>query len=145
MSNKRKLCFDIFRNSGHTTFKQIKLLFGRKPMNIKSVSLAYIFLGISIISLLISLYLKIIVIKTSPGRKDRNRIIGDIKDPITWREGYNTRSYIFIFWSTISLLIFIYLKFFDTEIIISTVYLFVYICILIISVLLSIIRVKATS
>ncbi|MBC8059285.1 MAG: hypothetical protein H7Y18_01315 [Clostridiaceae bacterium] len=114
-------------------------------MNVKSMFLAYIFLGISVISLLFSLYYKIIVIKTSPGRKDRNRLIENIKDPITWREGHTILSYIFIFWATISLFIFIYLKFFNNEIIISLLYLFVYIGIILTSVLLSIIKKKAVS
>jgi len=114
-------------------------------MNIKSMSLAYIFLVISIITLLISLYFKIIVIKTSPGKRDRNRIIGDMKDPITWRERNNIISYILIFWASVSLLIFIYLKFFNTEVMLSVLYLVAYIIIILVSVLLSILKKKAVS
>ena len=114
-------------------------------MNIKSMSLAYIFLIISIITLLISLYFKIIVIKTSPGKRDRNRIIGDMKDPITWRERNNIISYILIFWASVSLLIFIYLKFFNTEVMLSVLYLVAYIIIILVSVLLSILKKKAVS
>ena len=114
-------------------------------MNIKSISLSYVFLVICVISLLISLYFKIIVIKTSPGRRDRNRLIGDMKDPITWRERNNIISYLFVFWATVSLSIFIYLKFFNTEILISILYLFAYIVIILVSVVFSILKKKAVA
>lgn len=96
-------------------------------MNITTISLSYFFLAICIIALAFSLYFKTLVIKTEPNNKSRQKILGNMKDPVTWREKNNIMAYVSIFWSVISLVIFIYLKFFSKAGLISIVYVFIYV------------------
>lgn len=94
-------------------------------MYITSISLTYLFIITAIVLLLFSLYFKIIYVRTSPDNKSRDRIIGNIKDPITWRKKNNIMSYISLFWSFIYTLAFIYLKFFSRTKLISAIYIFI--------------------
>lgn len=103
-------------------------------MNITSMLLSYIFFGISIVALCFSLYFKLLVIKTSPDSRSRDKIIGDMKDPLTWREKNNNMAYICIFWALVSLAFFIYLKFFYTAGLISILYIFIYIAVIAVSI-----------
>ncbi|WP_234118630.1 hypothetical protein [Clostridium hydrogenum] len=112
-------------------------------MNVTSISLSYWFLGISLISLLFSLYFKNLVIKTSPGNKSRDKIIGTMKDPMAWREKNNILAYISIFWTVVSLLLFIYFKFLNASQLISIYYVFAYVAIIALSLIL--IKVKSKS
>lgn len=80
-------------------------------MYISSVSFSYFLLGISIISLAFSIYFKTLVMKTSPDNPARSKIIGDMKDPISWRKGNSIAGIIAIFWCLLSLFFFIYFKF----------------------------------
>lgn len=98
-------------------------------MNVTSISLAYFFLGFSLISLAFSLYFKVLVLRTNPGNKHRDKIIGAMKDPISWRTRNNKLSYISIFWSAASLAIFIYLKFFKSSGLVNIIFVFSYIAI----------------
>lgn len=95
-------------------------------MYITSISLTYLFIITAIVFLLFSLYFKIIYVKTSPDNKSRNKIIGSIKDPITWRKKNNIMSYISLFWSFIYTLAFIYFKFFSNAKLVSTIYMFIF-------------------
>ncbi|GAA0179216.1 hypothetical protein SH2C18_21240 [Clostridium sediminicola] len=104
-------------------------------MNVTSNSLAYFFLGFFLITLAFSLYFKVLFIRTNPGNKHRDNIIGNMKDPISWRSRNNRMSYISIFWSAISLAIFIYLKFFKTSGLINIIYVFSYMAIAAISII----------
>ncbi len=114
-------------------------------MFVTNIFLSRIFFIATIICLILSLYFKIIVIKTSPGNRDRNRIIGNMKDPMTWREKNTTLSYILIIWSIVSLCLFAYLKFFNAPKIISIVYLFIYLAAVTVSILYFVLRKKVVS
>ncbi len=104
-------------------------------MFVTSISISYLFLGVFIISLGFSLYFKILVINTKPGNLRREKIIGSMKDPITWRKKNNYMSYLSIFWSAISLGLFIYFKYFYKAGLVNLIYIFIYIGIVTISIL----------
>lgn len=103
-------------------------------MNITTISLSYFFLAIFILSAIFAIYFKLVVIKSTPGNKQRDKIIGEMKDPDTWRNKNNILAYISIFWSTVSLLIFAYLKFYYAAGLVSTIYLFLYLAAIVISI-----------
>ena len=105
-------------------------------MLITSISLSYFFLGVFIIAIGFSLYFKALVINTSPDSKKREKILGDMKDPISWRDRNNKMAYLAMFWSAISLILFIYLKFFYNANLISIIYLFVYLALIAVSTIL---------
>lgn len=105
-------------------------------MNITTISLSYFFFVIFIVSAIFAIYFKLIVIKSAPGNSQRDKIIGKMKDPDTWRYKNNTLAYISIFWSVVSLLIFAYLKFYYTAGLVSTIYLFLYLAVIAISIFL---------
>jgi len=112
-------------------------------MFITSISLSYMFLAIAFISIAFFLYFKTLIIKSSKNSNSRDRIIGNMKDPITWARRNNIMSYISLFWSIISLSIFIYLKFFYSAALVSIIYLFIYIALITASLIL--IKVKKTT
>ena len=103
-------------------------------LNITSISLAYIFFGISIISFVFFLYYKFLVINTGEKSKRRNKIIGSMKDPEHWRHRNNIMAFISLFWALISQSVFIFLKFFNKTGLISIIYVFVYIAVVVLSV-----------
>lgn len=96
-------------------------------MYITTMSLAYVCFGISIISLGFFLYFKLLVIKTGENKPNRKKIIGDMKNPVDWRIKNNRLSLISLFWSLLSVIAFIYLKFFYKAGLISIIYLMVFI------------------
>lgn len=98
------------------------------------MSSSYLFLGISIISLLFFLYYKFLVVNTGDTSKRRDKIIGSMKDPDNWRDRNNKMSYVSLFWAIISIAIFIYLKFFRTAGLISIIYVFIYSAVIVLSV-----------
>lgn len=98
------------------------------------MSASYLFLGISIITFLFFLYYKFLVVNTSENSKRRDGIIGSMKDPDHWRERNNKMSYVSLFWTIISISIFIYLKFFHTAGLISIVYVFIFSAVIVLSV-----------
>lgn len=102
-------------------------------MNISSISLAYIFFGISIIAFVFFLYYKFLVINTGAKSKRRNKIIGSMKDPDNWRRRNNIMAFISLFWAFVSQCAFIYLKFFNKSGLISIIYVFVYIAVIVLS------------
>lgn len=103
-------------------------------MNITSISLSYIFLAISIVSFIVFLYYKFLVINTGAKSKKRDKIIGSMKDPKHWRNRNNIIAFIFLIWAFISVIVFIYLKFFYDSGLTSIVYLFVYLALIVLSV-----------
>jgi len=103
-------------------------------MNITSISLAYIFFGISIIAFIFFLYYKFLVINTGDKSKRRDKIIGSMKDPENWRRRNNIMSFVSLFWAFISQSAFIYLKFFNKLGLISIIYVFVYLAVIVLSV-----------
>ncbi|OOO62684.1 hypothetical protein [Clostridium tepidum] len=100
-------------------------------MNVTSISLAYLFLGIGLISLSFFIYFKIL---TSNSSKKSEKIVGDMKDFKSWLNRNNKMAYVSLFWSIVSLCLFIYLKFFTMPTIISLLYVIGYIFLIVISV-----------
>jgi len=103
-------------------------------MNITSISLSYIFLAISIIEFITFLYYKFLVINTGSESKKRTKIIGSMKDPEHWRHRNNVIAFISLFWAFISIIAFVYLKFFYSSGLTSIIYLFIYIALIVLSV-----------
>lgn len=102
-------------------------------MFVTSISFSYFFLGIALISLVFCIYYKAIVVKTSPDNRSRDKIIGRMKDPISWRKKNNIMGNTYIFWCLASLALFIYFKFFFTAGLIPIYYVFIYIGVMAIS------------
>jgi len=105
-------------------------------MFITSLSISFAFLGVSIIAFIAFFYFKILIIKSSDSSKSRDKIIGNMKDPVSWRHKNNRMSYICLFWAIISLGVFIYFKFFTNAGLVPTIYLFVYIATVVLSTIL---------
>ena len=102
-------------------------------MNTTSVFLSYAFLCIAFITLICFLYFKLLLIKTSSDSDTKRNIIGNMKDPDSWRARNNKVSYLMLFWTILSAAIFIYLKYFIGSQVISSIYLYAYIGAIIIS------------
>lgn len=102
-------------------------------MQITSISMSYFFLIVGVLSLIFFIYFKFIVIKTSAHSDNRKKIIGNMKDPDSWRNSNNKMSYVSLFWAIISIGAFIYLKFFISATLISIFIPFVYLAAIIIS------------
>lgn len=102
-------------------------------MLVTSISLSYAFFGVGVIALICFVYFKLLVVKTSPEKTSRKSIIGEMKDPDTWRDRNNKMSYLSLFWALLSIGIFIYLKFFYPSGLISIVIPFVYLALIAVS------------
>lgn len=102
-------------------------------MNITSISLSYVFLVTLVINILYFLYFKFLFVSSSKENEKHDSIVGDMKNPDSWRKTNNRMSYTSLFWSLISLILFIYTKFFLTSGLISILIPFTYIFIIIIS------------
>lgn len=105
-------------------------------MFITSMSLSFVFLVVSLICFGAFLYFKILIIKTGENSQSREKIIGSMKDPASWRSRNNRLSYITLFWSILSLAVFIYLKFFTQAGLIPSYYLFIYVAVIVLSIIL---------
>jgi len=92
------------------------------------------FFAVSIIEFIFFLYYKFLVINTGTKSKRRENIIGTMKDPEHWRNRNNIIAFISLFWALISIIAFIYLKFFFTSRLLSIVYVFIYIAVIVLSV-----------
>ena len=103
-------------------------------MNITSISLSYVFFAISIIELIFFLYYKFLVINTGEKSKRRSKIIGSMKDPEDWRRRNNIMAFVSLFWAIISIIAFTYLKFFSKAGLVSIVYVFVFIALIVLSI-----------
>jgi hypothetical protein len=103
-------------------------------MFVTNISLAYVFLGLGVIAAFFFVYFKVIVARTEPGNSHRGAIVGEMKDPDNWRAKNNRMSYLSLFWSVLSVAIFIYIKYFNPIGVISIVYPFIYIGIIVVSV-----------
>lgn len=112
-------------------------------MYVTTISLSYWFLGIALIAILFSIYFKSLVTKTSPGNKSRDKILGTMKDPVSWRQKNNNLSYISIFWAVISLILFIYLKFLSIAGLLPVYYVFAYLVLIALSLIF--VKVKSKS
>ena len=114
-------------------------------LNITSFSLAYIFLGISIIAFVFFLYYKFLVINTGAKSKRRDKIIGSMKDPDNWRHRNNIMAFVSLFWAFISQFVFIFLKFFYSSGLVSIIYVFIYLAVVVLSISFFIKKNKVTS
>ena len=103
-------------------------------MNITTISSAYIFLAIFVVEFLSFLYYIFLVGNTGEKSKKRDKIIGTMKDPEHWRQRNNIMAYVCLFWSITSIIAFIYLKFFAKSPLISIIYVFVYLALIVVSV-----------
>jgi magnesium-transporting ATPase (P-type) len=79
-------------------------------------------------------YYKYLVVNTGDKSKRRDKIIGSMKDPEDWRGRNNKMAYVSLFWTIISIIVFIYLKFFYQSGLISIIYVFVYLVAVVLSV-----------
>jgi hypothetical protein len=102
-------------------------------MLVTSISLSYAFFGVGIMALISFVYFKLLVVKTSPNNASRNSIIGEMKDPDSWRDKNNKMSYLSLFWAILSIGIFIYLKYFYPSGLISIIIPFVYVALIAVS------------
>ena len=102
-------------------------------MYITSISLSYALLITTIISCCFFVYFKTLVIKTSSAKESKDKILGKMKEPKAWRSRNNKMSYVSLFWTVISLLLFIYLKFFFIASLVSIIYIFAYIALIVIT------------
>lgn len=114
-------------------------------MNITSSSLSYLFIIMAVVFFIFFCYFKILVSNTSQGNPKRDKIIGNMKNPYTWREKNNRMSYIFLFWSVVSLGLFIYFKYFLGLSLVSLTYLLIYLALIIISIAAGGIKRKSTT
>ena len=103
-------------------------------MNITTISSAYIFLAFFIVEFVSFLYYIFLVGNTGEKSKKRDKIIGTMKDPEHWRQRNNIMAYVCLFWSITSIIAFIYLKFFAKSPLISIIYVFVYLALIVVSV-----------
>ncbi len=103
-------------------------------MEITSFSLSYLFLGIFFISLIFFIYFKVLVVKTEPNNKSKEKIIGTMKNPDIWRDKNTKMSYVSAFWTVLSLILFIYFKFFYKTGLVNIIYFFAYIAVIVLSI-----------
>jgi hypothetical protein len=103
-------------------------------MNMTSISLSYFFLILSAFCLIFFIYFKILVMNTAENRKHKANIIGPMKNPDAWRKTNNKMSHIFLFWTIISFLSFVYIKYFFGVGLISSIYIIVFLGIMIVSI-----------
>lgn len=104
-------------------------------MYVTSTSLSYIFLGMFLIALAFFLYFKSLVVKTNSQSSSRKRIVGNMHNPEEWRHKNSNMSNLAGFWGVLSLILFIYLKFFYAAGLINMSYLIIYLAIEVISVI----------
>ena len=102
-------------------------------MYITSISLSYAFLGAAIIACCFFIYFKTLIIKTGDIKESKDEILGNMKEPEAWRNKNNKMSYLSLFWTVISLILFIYLKFFYTVSLVSILYIFAYLALIVIT------------
>lgn len=103
-------------------------------MYLTSISLSYFFLAIALASIAAYLYFKLLVIKTDPKNEDREKIIGNMKDPVNWRERNKRMSVVCLFWFIVSTIAFVVLKFFYPIALIPFMLLVIYAILIVLSI-----------
>lgn len=103
-------------------------------MFLTSISLSYFFLGIALVSIAAFLYFKLLVIKSDPENERSEKIIGNMKDPKSWRERNKRMSYVCLFWFIVSTIAFITLKFFYSIALIPFTLLIIYVVMMVLSI-----------
>ncbi|WMJ80877.1 hypothetical protein RBU49_01105 [Clostridium sp. MB40-C1] len=111
-------------------------------MKITSFSLSYLFLGVFVISLMFFIYFKVLMVKTESEGNEKEKIIGTMKDPDTWKKRNNLMSYISAFWCVLSLILFIYIKFFYKTRLINIIYFFIYLAVIVLSIIFIVLKKK---
>lgn len=104
-------------------------------MYFTSSSLSYVFLGMTLIAAAFFLYFKSLVIKTSSEGNSRDKIMGNMKNSEEWRFRNSNMANLSGVWAIISLIVFIYLKFFYTKGLINMLYFFIYVAVEVISII----------
>ncbi|MCT8977332.1 hypothetical protein N4T77_12045 [Clostridium sp. CX1] len=102
-------------------------------MYLPSISLSYFFLAVAIIAIAAYLYFRLLIVKSSPDNSNREKIIGNMKDPESWRERNRKMSYVCIFWFVVSIAAFAYLKFLYSVALIPIIYLIIYAVLIVLS------------
>lgn len=102
---------------------------------ITTISLSYLFLIIAVLDLIFFIYFKLIVSASSKENGKKNKITGKMKNPEEWLKRNSKMSYVWLFWSVVSLFLFVYLKFFITPSLVSIFYIIGYAIALILSVI----------
>lgn len=102
-------------------------------MYITTISLSFVLIGIGIAALIAFVYFKLLVISSSDKSKRRTKIIGNMKNPDSWRHKNNNMSYVSLFWAVISIGLFAYIKFYYKAPLVPVWYLFIYVAVLFIS------------
>lgn len=105
-------------------------------MNITRTSISYFFLGVGLIAIISYVYFKMLSIKSDPKSKDRDKIVGKMKDVDLWDEKNKRMEYLSLGWAVISIALFAFFKFFYTTGLISIIFPFVYIAIVAASIIL---------
>lgn len=103
-------------------------------MYLTSISLSYFLLAISVASIGAYLYFRLLVIKTDDSNDNRDKIIGNMKDPISWRKRNKQMSFVCLFWFIVSTIAFIILKFFYPLALISFMLLIIYAVLIVLSI-----------
>lgn len=104
-------------------------------MYFTSSSLSYVFLGMALIAAAFFLYFKSLVIKTSSEGESRDKIIGKMKNPEEWRFRNLNMANLSGVWTIISLIVFVYLKFFYARGLVNMIYFFIYVAVEVISII----------
>lgn len=103
-------------------------------MNLTSISLSYYFLGIFFISAAFFTYFMLLTTKAGSSKYE-DKIIGQMKDPESWKIRNKRLTYICLLWSILSLIIFVYLKFIISPKLVSIIFVLIYIVLIIVSLL----------
>lgn len=102
-------------------------------MYLTSISFSYFILGVSIACIAAYLYFKLLFTKTSPESISRDKIIGQMKDPETWRTKNGRMSNVCMFWFIVSIIIYGVIKFLFTISLIPIIYLLIYAVLMVLS------------
>lgn len=102
-------------------------------MYLTSISLSYFILGIAIAAIAAYLYFKLLVTKTSPESPQKDKIIGQMKDPESWRIKNTRMANVCMFWFIVSIIIFASTKFLFRVQLIPIIYLIIYAVLIVLS------------
>jgi len=103
-------------------------------MYLTSISLSYFFLAVALVSIAAYLYFKLLVIKSDPQNAGSDKIIGAMKDPVSWRTRNKQMSLVCLFWFIVSTIGFVALKFFYPIALIPTMILVIYAVLIVLSI-----------
>lgn len=102
-------------------------------MYLTSISFSYFILGIAMASIAAYLYFKLLVTKTSPESPQKDSIIGQMRDPESWRAKNSRMATICMFWFIASIIIYALIKFLFSIQLIPIIYLLIYVALIVLS------------